>query len=231
MSDRWLEYHVKDLGEGGYWLKSAVTHWQFFQTFYGMLSKHISFGSKILDVGCGPGFSDLYLASCGYKVTAVDNDERIIQYTSYFAQSMNIELDHHQADAFDLSDYYGEFDLAYSVGVLEHFDRNVTVALLKEQAKCAKKVLICIPTKYTKYSAGITDERIYSIGELKQIVKDAGLDVVDSFGFGNVNATLLHRWLRRLIPHAVFRLMQNHGYAYNIAVIGESHSDYVHHKS
>lgn len=231
MSDRWLKYHSADLEQNNHWLKSAVSHWQFYQIFYGMVFRHLPIGSKVLDVGCGPSFSDLYLASHGYNVTAVDNDDRIVQFASEFAKSLSIDLNYQQADAFDLSRYHGKFDLVYSVGVLEHFDRNVTVSLLQEQAKCAKKVLICIPTKYTKYSAGITDERIYSIGELKQIVKDAGLDVVDSFGFGNVNATLLHRWLRRLMPHAVFRFMQNHGYAYNIAVIGESHSDYVHHKS
>lgn len=227
MSDRWLEYHSKDLGQSNHWLKTAVNHWQFYQIFYGMVSRHIPLGSKIIDIGCGPGFSDLYFASCGYEVTAVDNDERIIQLTSEFANSLNIDLCCHQADAFDLSRYYGEFDLAYSVGVLEHFDRDITVALLKEQAKCANKVLICIPTKYTKYSAGITDERIYTIGELKQIVRDAGLDIVDSFGFGNVNATLSHRWFRRLLPHAIFRFLQNKGYAYNIAVIGQNPTDTV----
>lgn len=225
MSDRWFKYHSDDLGQDNHWLKTAVSHWQFYQTFYGMISRHMSVGSKVLDIGCGHSFSDLYLASYGYNVTAVDNDERIIELAKDFAKVLNVELDYQQADAFDLSPFYGEFDLVYSVGVLEHFDREVTVALLKEQAKCANKVLICIPTQYTKYSAGITDERIYSVGELENIVKEAGLDVVDSFGFGSVNATALHRWIRRLIPHGLFRLFQNKGYAYNIAVIGQVPTD------
>jgi hypothetical protein len=125
------------------------------------------------------------------------------------------------ADAFDLREYYDRSDLVFSCGVLEHFDREVTVQLLREQARCAPRVLIQIPTRYTAYTGEITDERIYSVGELRSIVEDAGLHVVAAFGYGDVTATPGQIWLRRLLPRALWRGLQNRGFAYSIAVLGE----------
>jgi SAM-dependent methyltransferase len=222
MSDRWWNYFEKHKEQGRHWLDGAISHWQFFKTFYGMVFRYLPDGSKVLDIGCGPGYSDLYLSAHGYKVTGVDNDERIISLAEGVRDQIGASLGYQHGDAFDLSPFYGKFDMAYSVGVLEHFDREVTIQLLQEQARCAPLVLISIPTKYTCYSDGITDERIYTMSQLKQIVRDAGMDVVTGFGFGDVTATPLQIWVKRLLPHAVYRLLQNHGFAFNIAVIGRN---------
>ncbi|MBX6324100.1 MAG: hypothetical protein IRY94_19970, partial [Rhodospirillaceae bacterium] len=88
------------------------------------------------------------------------------------------------------------------------------------QAKCAPRVLIQIPTRYTAYAAQITDERIYAIRQLRRIVEDAGLRVEAAFGYGDVTATRRQIWLRLLLPRAVWRAMQNLGFAYSIAVMG-----------
>lgn len=205
-----------------HWLEGAVSHWQFFQTFYGTVFGLLPPGASLLDVGCGRGYSDLYFAAHGYRVTGVDNDERIVDIARELRERFGVGLEYHQGDAFNLTPFYGRFDMAYSVGVLEHFDRDVTIRLLKEQARCARHVLICIPTRFTCYSDGITDERIYTIKQLKEIVYEAGLDVVTQFGFGDVSVTRAQIWLKRLLPHAVYRLLQNRGYAFNMAVVGRN---------
>jgi len=204
MSDRWWNYFNKHQEQEHHWIDGAVSHWQFFKTFYGMVFRHLPNESSILDIGCGPGYSDLYLSAHGYQVTGVDNDERIISLAEDVRDCLGLSLDYRRGDAFDLSPFYGGFDMVYSVGVLEHFDREVTIQLLKEQAKCAHLILISIPTQYTRYSDGITDERIYTMAQLKQIVRDAGLEVVNGFGFGDVTVTRLQVWMKRLLPHAVY---------------------------
>lgn len=220
MSDRWWDYFSSHMASEKHWLQGAVSHWQFFQTFYGVLLGRYPAGTRILDVGCGPGYTDLYLAANGYRVTGIDNDERIVQLAGDLAARLGVEVDYRQADAFELGRFHGAFDVAYSVGVLEHFDRDVTIELLKEQARCARDVVICIPTRYTRYSDGITDERIYRIDQLRQIVREAGLDVTGSFGFGDVTVTRSQVWLKRILPHAMYRILQNNGYGFNITVIG-----------
>lgn len=219
MVDRWREYFDTYGAFDGNWLKSAVTHWGFHEILYGMIQRHCVPPGKILDVGCGPGWSDFYLASLGYEVLGVDNEPALVDLAVQQSRQLNTTATFQVADAFNLSHLYGRFDLAYSCGVLEHFDRDVTIQLLKEQAKCAKRVLIQIPTKYTALSDGITDERIYTMSQLKKIVREAGLNIEAAFGYGDLTVTRGQIWLRRFLPRALWRELQNRGYCFSIAVL------------
>jgi SAM-dependent methyltransferase len=220
MTDRWVDYFERQGGLDSDWLATAITHWGFHKILYGMIRRHCSPPARILDVGCGPGWSDMYLASVGYSVTGIDNEPRLVQHARDVAARSFVPAVFERADAFDLDAFHGHFDLVYSCGVLEHFDREVTVELLREQAKCAPQVLIQIPTKYTALTGEITDERIYSMVELKEIVRDAGLVIEAAFGYGDITVTPMQIWLRRLLPRAIWRWLQNQGYAYSIAVLG-----------
>lgn len=225
MTERWQQYFDQRGVFNRSWLKAAVEHWGFHETLYGMIQQHCPAPARILDVGCGPGFSDLLLHSAGYELTGVDNDVRLVALAKDFAARFDLTAKFLQADAFDLSPFHGKFDLVYSCGVLEHFDREVTVQLLREQGRCAPFVLIQIPTRFTAYTGVITDERIYTMGELRRIVEEAGFIVRASFGYGDVNATSSLLWLRRLLPRALYRIFQNQGLAYSMAVLGLVKSD------
>lgn len=158
----------------------------------------------------------------GYSTVGIDNDPTLIEAALTQARRLDSKAKFEHGDAFDLSRFYGNFDVAFSCGVLEHFDRDVTVHLLTEQAKCARYVIIQIPTGFTRYTGSITDERIYNIFQLRSIVQDSGLQVVSHFGYGDLVATQTHRLLWRMLPRGIWRLLQNYGYAYCIAVIGAS---------
>lgn len=220
MTDRWHQYFAAQGAFDASWLHAAVAHWQFNELLYGMIARHCPAPARILDVGCGPAWSDLYLSAAGYQVTGIDNEQRLVDIARDLAKRVGSAATFEKGDAFDLSPYYDSFDLAYSCGVLEHFDRDVTIQLLREQARCAKNVLIQIPTKHTALTGTITDERIYTVGELAQIVRDAGLNVTAVFGYGDVSVTPLQIWARRLLPRGIWRWLQNRGYAFSIAVLG-----------
>lgn len=220
MTERWQRYFACQDTFNAKWLKAAVMHWGFHEILYGMIAQHSPPSARILDVGCGPGWSDLYLSSAGYEVTGVDNDESLVAVARGLAARMGVATKFEQADAFDLKKFHDGFDLVYSCGVLEHFDREVTVQLLQEQAKCAPRVLIQIPTKYTRLTGKITDERIYTIRALAAIMRDAGLHVEAAFGYGDLSVTTGQIWLRRLLPRALWRWLQNQGYCFSIAVLG-----------
>ncbi len=221
MTDRWLDYFAKQGAFQNGWLRAAVTHWGFHEVLYGTIQRHCPPPARVLDVGCGPGWSDCYLAAAGYTVSGIDNEPRLVANAKELAQRLRVNVEFAVGDAFDLSAYHNRFDLAYSCGVLEHFDRNVTIQLLQEQAKCAPLVLIQVPTRYTSYTGPVTDERIYTMRELKEIVKAAGLSVVTAVGYGDVTVTSVQIWARRMLPRAVWRWLQNQGVlAYSMAVLG-----------
>lgn len=222
MSERWRDYFQNHQAFDANWLQSAVPHWGFHETLYGNILRYCPKGGRVLDVGCGPGYSSMYLAAHGYASMGIDNEASLVDLARERAARLGNTATFEEADAFDLKKYYGKFDLVFSCGVLEHFDREVTVELLAEQARCAQHVIIQIPTRYTAYAGGITDERIYSVRELEHIVRDAGMDVQSSFGYGELNATAMHRLLRLALPRAAWRFAQNAGFAYAIAVVGRS---------
>ncbi len=220
MTERWKTYFDDHGAFDPQWLKTAVQHWGFHETMYGMISRHCPAPARLLDIGSGPGWSGFYLSTLGYDVTGVDNEPSLVELARARAEQLSVRCRFEVGDAFDLSAYYGSYDLVFSNGVLEHFDRDITVKLLREQAKCAPLVLIEIPTKHTAQSDGVTDERIYSIGQLAKIVEDAGLSVQVKFGYGELASTPTNIFLRRMLPRAVWRWLQNRGYAYCIAVLG-----------
>lgn len=220
MTERWKSYFDSHGAFDPAWLKAAVEHWGFHETLYGMIARHCAPPARLLDVGSGPGWSDFYLGALGYQVTGIDNEPSLVELAAQRAERINVPTKFEVADAFDLTKYHGKFDLVFSNGVLEHFDRDVTVKLLGEQAKCAPKVLIQIPTKHTAQSDGITDERIYTINELAKMVEDAGMRVEARFGYGDLASTTTNLLLRRALPRAAWRWLQNRGYAYCIAVVG-----------
>jgi SAM-dependent methyltransferase len=224
MTQRWKDYFDAHGAFDPRWLATAVSHWSFHEILYGTIAELAPKPARILDVGSGPGWSVMYLASQGYAATGVDNEPSLVEVARAQAERLNISAEFKCADAFDLRELHGQFDLAFSCGVLEHFDRDVTVQLLREQAKCARQVLIQIPTKFTAYAAPLTDERIYTVSQLAGIVEDAGLKVVRKFGYGDVTATRSQVWLRRLLPRMAYRQLQNYGFGYAMAVVGSSGS-------
>ena len=221
MTTRWREYIEKGIRDAGGPVPFGLNQWAALFPIFLTISQALRSGSKILDVGCGAGIFTAMLAHHGYQVTGVDQDPEIVnlakEMVEYFRSPAQIE----QASAGDLSRYHGTLDLVFSLGVLEHFDREETVRLIQEQARCAKLVLVAVPTQYTRYTGPVTDERLYRRGQLETIVRDAGLAVRCSYVYGEV-PTRLARNLERFLPRpAHIRLKNVLTYGMGLMVLGE----------
>lgn len=77
---------------------------------------------RVLDAGCGEGKDAVFLAKCGYAVTAFDISEPGIEKARRLAQRNGVELDLLKADLLDLR-LDREYDVIFSSGVL-HFIRE-----------------------------------------------------------------------------------------------------------
>lgn len=221
-ADRWVRYFEGHGALGDAWLAGAISHWSFSERLHGYIARFVPPKGRILDVGCGPGSSVLWLGANGYEAVGVDREPSLVASARKRAESLGVPACFEVGDASDLSQFHGRFDLCLSVGVLEHFDRSETVALLREQGRCAGRVLIAIPTKFSRYTNEVTDERFYSVRELAGLVSEAGMTPVTRFGYGEIAATSWHRLLHLGLPRAILRLLQDRGYAYTIAVVGQT---------
>ena len=216
MTQRWRQYIEGGVQKAGSPLRFAVEQWMFLFPLYLAIRKALPQGGRILDVGCGAGAFTSLLSMYGFQTVGVDQDADVVARARQVAGMLGGNATFEQADAFDLSPFHGRFDLAYSIGVVEHFDRGVTISLIEEQARCARFVLVAIPTQFTKYSAVITDERIYTRPQLEAMVRDAGLTVADSFVYGEV-PTSLARNLERTLPGVLYRQLK-HAFSYGMGI-------------
>ena len=66
---------------------------------------------KVLDIGCGPGFSSIILSCAGYDVTAVDYTEEMLNKAKQNAGDLKDKIKFRRMDAHNLEFDEGQFDL------------------------------------------------------------------------------------------------------------------------
>jgi len=221
MTDRWREYIEKGIRDAGGPIPFGLNQWSALFPIFLTISQALPRSGRILDVGCGAGIFTALVAQHGYDTIGIDQDPEIVtlarEMVEYFRSRARIE----HAFADDLSAYHEAFGLVYSLGVVEHFDREVTVRLIREQARCARLVLVAVPTRYTKYTGPVTDERLYTKGQLERVVRDAGLTVRRSYVYGEVPTTIA-KTLERFLPRALYTRIKNaFSYGMGVVVLGE----------
>ncbi len=208
MTERWKGYVTQGVQAAGGPIPFALSQWMFLFPVFLAIRRALPSGGKVLDVGCGAGIFTALLAHHGFQVVGIDEDPDIVTYgkemVDYFRSPARVE----QGSALDLSRYHGQFDLVYSVGVVEHFEPAVTVRLIQEQVRCGRFVLVAVPTRFTWYAAPVTDERLYRRGEVSSLVRKAGLRVRESFVYGEV-PTRVARNLERCLPGVLYRRVKH----------------------
>ena len=163
-----------------------------------IIQHYIPIGSRVLEVGFGSGATAVLLADLGYKVTAIDIDDLLVErlQNRYATWVWDGRLDIKKADMFALPWEGKAFALAYHEGVLEHFPDEQIVQALREQARVAQWVIFDVPN----HRLGVQpfgDERLLSPGHWRQLIQESNLKLVAEYGRD------FHRWLY-LLPFGLF---------------------------
>ncbi len=77
-------------------------------------------GLKVLDVGCGGGFTSEYLAEKDANVYGIDMSSKLIKVAKDHSQSRSLDIDYRQGAAENLPFGKETFDVVVCVDVLEH---------------------------------------------------------------------------------------------------------------
>ena len=127
--------------------------------------KICSNGASCLEIGCGTGISSLWLAKNGRDVTALDYTESSVELVKAAAEKLNLgNVDVIHCDATkELPFEEKQFDYIFQAGLLEHFETDEQVKLLRNWVKYGKYMISMIPN-----AASIP----YRVG--KQIMEDDG---------------------------------------------------------
>jgi SAM-dependent methyltransferase len=90
-------------------------------------------GAKLLHAGCGAGAADIGVRE-RFDVTALDSSTEALQQY----QALHAPCPTSQSDVRAMPFEAGSFDGVYSLGLLEHFQRDEAVAVLKEMARVTR---------------------------------------------------------------------------------------------
>lgn len=187
-----------------YFLKLDIDHFaQFLYHYYafrgptvGHIQKHVPTGGSIIELGCGTGLLGILFSSMGYDVTGVERDAGVAKLARENNDRLGGKLRVIQMDMRDpnlLRIRPRPFDLAYSEGVVEHYQGTELDKLMRIHGALGVKQMIVVPSQDDPL---VTDQDTYSFRALQQICRRNGLMPVDRFVMG----TSLMKWSKLLLP-------------------------------
>jgi SAM-dependent methyltransferase len=194
-------------------------HWEYHVPLWDLLLRTLPRGSRILDIGCGPADSALLLAAYGYRIVGIDREEALVARARESAARSGVDATFELGDLMDLAPHYGRYDAVLSLGLMEHFDPPEAARLLGEQARCAERVIVNIPSVWAGLALPFVDERPYHLRDLERLGRQAGLSLEKSMGYGDVRGRALHEAFRQAAPRGLYRWLQKRGYAASLTAI------------
>ena len=225
MSMPWSEFLVQLQARYSSPLDFAYQWWLYNAPVIDRVRATVPPGGRLLEIGPGTGAISTLLAASGYHVTGIDLDPEVVQGASRFAEYFRTSCHFEVGDGFDLSGYADQFDLAFSCGVIEHFERVDAVRMLVQQGIAAKQVLTVVPTTYALRNdplAEASNARPMTLRLLREIFCEADLDVTQSFGYGMPDdgfSKIFHYCLPRV---AQWVLIKKLSYACSVGCFGRS---------
>jgi len=225
MAMPWSEFLADLQGRHGSLLAFAYDWWLYNAPLVERIQQAVPPPAKILEVGAATGAISVILAARGYDVVGIDIDETVLDGARKFAEHFRMPCRFEVADGFDLGGYAGQFDLAFSAGVLEHFPEEQAVRMLREKAKAATRALAIVPTTFALRNDPFTeasDARPMTIPKLTRQFRLAGIAVEKRFGYG-VPDDWFSGIYRSLLPGVVQLVLQNRlSYACTVGCVGVS---------
>lgn len=179
------ENYMSGLGYHNAYLKHLLPD---FNKKISLIKQYLPIGSKVLEVGCGPGYFAEMMQKNGYVTTGVELNEQSKNY----AKKHGIEFDNFIIE--DISNvnssiYGNEYDAVISWATIEHVDDvNKYVSLLKKYTKSngfifidtgvTNKFILTVDSGYTNWLFPPYHLHVFSEKSLKLVMQNNGLDII-----------------------------------------------------
>lgn len=140
---------------------------------------------NILEAGCGTGVISTYLANKGFIVTSVDNEQDMLNIARKISKIYNKNPVFIKQDINKLNYPRNHFGVVFSHGVLEHFNDDQIVFLLKQQLKISHTLIFSIPTNYLdeKKDRYYGNERFLNRTKWEDLIAKTQSKTLEVFGF------------------------------------------------
>jgi len=173
-----------------------------YRNIIGGLKQIYKSNMRVLDVGCGVGTLDFYLASNGAKVDAIDISKTAIRIANKTKKILGLEdqIKFYVGD-FIKRDLNNTYDLVLVLEVLEHIqDPNSVLVKLHELLKPNGLIYLSVPSKgaplyklglLKKFDKNVGHLRRYSADEISVIIKGLGFRILSQWNEEGILRNLL----------------------------------------
>jgi len=155
------------------------------------LIKHLPREGTIVELGAGMSLMMMLLSSRGYKTMAIDNNPEVVRLANDLNQRLGAGVQIHEADLFSAPRLFPKCDLAYSEGVIEHYQGSELDEAVQAHKKLGRKVVLVVPSIHALKAA---DQEGYTYSKLRKVCERNGLRVIDAFGYG------VSKYITALLP-------------------------------
>ena len=143
--------------------KGFISHW--FLHYWAAVSEIINqsaFGPRVLDLGCGPGWSSIFLAGRGYEVQAMDVSDDMLAIARENAEKYGLKIDFQQGDMQSAGFHTVKrgFDSVFIMDALHHCaDEKAVLANCWKALRPGGSILIVEPDWFHEYSPSSAKDR------------------------------------------------------------------------
>lgn len=103
-------------------------------------------GEKCCEMGCGTGQTSAYLAKYDRLMTSIDYSVDSVNLVNKLSQFLDVKIN---TMIFDVTKKLpfteNEFDTIFQCGLLEHFEKEEQISLLKNWSKYSKRMISMVP--------------------------------------------------------------------------------------
>ncbi len=167
-----------------------------------LLDKYLKPRMTILDIGCGVGTVDIYLASRGYKVMGIDISTNAISIARKNALNLGVSGNvKFKTINFNNMSIKGMFDVVICSEVLEHLkDDKSTVDKIRKHLKSGGIVIASSPsTNAPLYKIGMLKKFDSEVGHLTRYSKKNFHDLFKNFGLQIIESISTEGILRNFL--------------------------------
>lgn len=187
-NSHWKELYQKDIDKKGGNIEYVMGKIKKKKKLINLIKKYAD--KKIIECGSGTAVVSLYLSTLGYDVTAIDIEDDVLELSKKLARDYyhnlkndKLKINFKKESIFKLNYSSDYFDVAFSNGVLEHFQDDEIINIIKEQLKIAKITIVGIPTKYFESKeAKYGNERVLKLSYWRKLIKQSGGKIIQEVG-------------------------------------------------
>jgi 2-polyprenyl-3-methyl-5-hydroxy-6-metoxy-1,4-benzoquinol methylase len=149
------------------------------------VSKHLVKKQKILDIGCGAGTLDFYLADKGNNVTGIDISQKAIESCRKTADNLKIKNVEFKRVNFPKEAVNGKFDFIIFSEVIEHLadDKKALREIYKLLNPGGILFLTTPSINAPLHRLGLTKKFDKEVGHLRRYELNSLLDMIGRSGF------------------------------------------------